>query len=217
MTKIAVILSGCGVYDGSEIYEATLTLLALDRSGAEVQCMAPNIEQMHVINHLTGDEMKQSRNVLVESARLARGNIIDLAEANPEDYDGIIIPGGFGAAKNLSSFAIHGEGMKVNDRVASFVKALHRARKPVGLICIAPTMAPKLFGYGVQCTVGNDEGTSMAINAMGGAHQSCSVDDIVVDEKRRVVSTPAYMLAEGISEAANGIDKLVEKLLSMTK
>lgn len=217
MTKVAVILSGCGVYDGSEIVETTITLLELSRAGVEVQCMAPNIEQMHVINHLTGDEMKQTRNVLVESARLARGNVVDIGEASPEDFDAVIIPGGYGAAKNLSNFATQGGAMKINDKVASFVRAIHRARKPVGLMCIASAMAPKLFGEGVQCTVGNDEGTSAAINAMGGVHLECGVTEIVVDEKKRIVTTPAYMLGEKMSDVAEGIEKLVNQVLYLTR
>ncbi|MBL4864972.1 MAG: isoprenoid biosynthesis glyoxalase ElbB [Pseudomonadales bacterium] len=227
MAKIAVILSGCGVYDGSEIYETTLTLLALDRLGAEAQCMAPNIEQVGVINHLTGNEMTQSRNVLVESARLARGDIIDLGEANPESYDGVIISGGFGAAKNLSDHAVEGVGMKINDRLISFVTAIHLARKPVGLISMATTLGPKLFGNklfdntlfekGVLCTVGDDKTIASAINEMGGIHENCPANEVVVDERLLVVSTPAYMLAERISEAAEGIEKLVDEVLYMTK
>ncbi|MBV1884375.1 MAG: isoprenoid biosynthesis glyoxalase ElbB [Pseudomonadales bacterium] len=217
MAKIALILSGCGVYDGSEIYETTLTLLALDRLGAEVQCMAPNVEQANVINHLTGNEMTHSRNVLVESARLARGEIIDLGEANPENYDGVIVPGGFGVAKNLSDYALAGARMKISEKVVNFVTAIHRAKKPVGLICIAPTLAPKLFEGGVRCTVGDDKLTATAINTMGGIHENCTADEIVVDEKRLVVSTPAYMIGERISEVAEGIEKLVDEVLYMTK
>jgi len=208
--KVAVILSGCGVYDGSEIYESTLVFLALDRAGIAYQCMAPNIEQMHVINHLTGEEMSGSRNVLVESARLARGDIIDLADANPEDYAGLIFPGGFGAAKNLSNFAGAGSSMEVNPVVTAFVQAMYEQHKIIGLICIAPTMAPLLFGEGVKCTIGNDAETAAAINAMGGEHQACPVDDFYIDEVKNVITTPAYMLAGRISEAAAGIDKLVE-------
>ncbi len=214
--KIAVILSGCGVYDGSEIYESTLVLLSLDQAGAAYQCLAPNVDQMHVINHLTGEEVPgETRNVLAEAARLARGNIQDLAAANPEDYDGLVIPGGFGAAKNLSTFAVDGTGMKINEDVARFARAMHAAGKPVGLICIAPAMAPKLFGEGTECTVGNDPDVSAAINAMGGKHVECPVDDCHVDESRKVVTTPAYMLASRISEAAAGIQKLVSEVIRL--
>lgn len=216
MTKVAVILSGCGVYDGSEIYESTITLLALDQAGVKYQCMAPNIDQMHVINHLTGEEAaNETRNVLVEAARLARGEIIDLAEANASDYDALIIPGGFGAAKNLSNFAVKGAEMSINDDVAQFVKTIHGQGKPVGLVCIAPTMVPLLFGEGTQCTIGSEADVAGAIKTMGGQHVACAVEDIVVDEAKKVVTTPAYMLAGRISEAAAGINKLVDKVLSL--
>lgn len=215
MTKVAVILSGCGVFDGSEIYESTITFLALDQAGVEYQCMAPNIEQMHVVNHLTGQEVDGKRNVLVESARIARGNIIDLAEADPSDYDALIIPGGFGAAKNLSDFAVKGAELSINEGVQNLVQAIHEAGKPVGLICIAPAMTPKLFGEGAICTIGNDQATASAIETMGGVHQDCPVDDFVVDKERKIVTTPAYMLAGRISEAAAGINKLVLEVLAL--
>ncbi|WP_415883108.1 isoprenoid biosynthesis glyoxalase ElbB [Neptuniibacter sp. QD34_54] len=215
MKKIAVILSGCGVYDGAEIYESVLTLLQIAESGASSQCMAPNIEQMHVINHLTGEEAGETRNVLVEAARLARGEIIDLATANAEDYDALIIPGGFGAAKNLSDFAVKGPECSVNPNVISFTQAMHKAGKPVGLICIAPAMTPILFGEGATCTIGNDADTASAIEAMGGKHQDCGVSEIVIDSERKVVTTPAYMLAGSITEAASGIRKLVDEVLKL--
>lgn len=218
MTKVAVVLSGCGVYDGSEIYESVLTLLALENAGASYQCMAPDIDQLHVINHRTGEVMpEQQRNVLTEAARLARGDIIDLAQANPDDYDALIIPGGFGAAKNLSDFAITGKKCQVNADLQRFTQAIHQASKPVGLICIAPAMTPLLFGEGAVCTIGNDAATASAIEAMGGQHQACSVGDIVIDQQRKVVTTPAYMLANSISEASAGIHKLVSKVLKLAQ
>ncbi|WP_206441480.1 isoprenoid biosynthesis glyoxalase ElbB [Amphritea opalescens] len=216
MKKVAVVLSGCGVYDGSEIYESVLTLLAIEQGGARYQCMAPNIEQMHVIDHRNGEVMAdQQRNVLTEAARLARGEIIDLATANPADYDALIIPGGFGAAKNLSDFAVAGAAAKVNPDLLAFTQAIHASGKPVGLICIAPAMTPLLFGEGATCTIGNDQETAAAIEAMGGQHQDCDCSDIVFDEKFNLVTTPAYMLAGSISEAASGINKLVNKVLQL--
>lgn len=214
MKKVAVILSGCGVFDGSEIYESVLTLLRIAQQGAQYQCMAPNIEQLHVINHFKGKAAEgESRNVLVEAARLARGEIIDLAEANPDDYDALIIPGGFGAAKNLSDFAIKGAEATVNADVKSFAQAINKAGKPVGLICIAPAMTPLIFGEGAVCTIGNDKDTASAIEAMGGKHQPCPVDDIVIDQQRNIITTPAFMLAGSITEAASGINKLVDEVL----
>ena len=190
--KVALLLAGSGVYDGSEIYEGTLTMLALDKAGIQWQCMAPDIEQAHVIDHRTGDEMPgEKRNVLVEAARLARGEIIDLADAKVDDYDAVIVPGGFGVAKNLSTFAFKGAEMDIHPPVKAFLQAAHKAGKPVGLICIAPTMAAKLFGEGTQCTIGNNDDVAGAIETMGGRHVKCPVDDVVVDEEKKLVTTPA--------------------------
>ena len=214
--KVAVILSGCGVYDGSEIYETVITLLRLDQCGAQVQCFAPNIEQLHVINHLTGETSNESRNVLVESARLARGQIKDLADARAEDFDALIIPGGFGAAKNLSSFATDGAASQVQPRVLAVAQAFAKAGKPIGLMCIAPTMAPAIFGAGVICTLGSSEGdAAKAVSAMGAEHRECAFDGIVEDSKHKLVSTPAYMQASSISQAANGINQLVDRVLAL--
>ena len=214
--KVAVILSGCGVYDGAEIQEAVITLLRLDQRGAQVQCFAPNIAQLHVINHLTGEEMPESRNVLVESARIARGEVKDIREANVDDFDALIVPGGFGAAKNLSNFATEGDKCSVQPDVLALAEAFAEARKPVGLICISPALAAKIYGPGVVCTIGNDADTSAAVVKMGGTHEECDVHDIVEDIQRRLVTTPAYMLAKSISEAAGGIYKLVDRVLELT-
>lgn len=214
--KVAVILSGCGVYDGAEIHESVITLLRLDQRGAQVQCFAPNIAQLHVINHLTGEEMPESRNVLVESARIARGNVKDLGEADVNDFDALIVPGGFGAAKNLSSFAIDGPGCSVHPDVLALAEAFAEAGKPVGLICISPALAAKIYGPGVVCTIGNDADTAAAIVKMGGTHEECDVHDIVEDTQRKLVTTPAYMEAKSISEAAGGIYKLVDRVLELT-
>ena len=214
--KIAVILSGCGVYDGAEIHESVITLLRLDQRGAKVQCFAPNIAQMHVINHLTGEVMPETRNVLVESARIARGEVKDLREADAKDFDALIVPGGFGAAKNLSNFAVEGAGCSLHPDVLALAEAFAEAGKPVGLICISPALAAKIYGPGVVCTIGNDAGTSAAIVKMGGTHEECDVHDIVEDTQRKLVSTPAYMLAKSISEAAGGIYKLIDRVLELT-
>ena len=214
--KVAVILSGCGVYDGAEIHESVITLLRLDQRGAQVQCFAPDIAQLHVINHVTGEEMPESRNVLVESARIARGNIKDVREASVEDFDALIVPGGFGSAKNLSNFAVEGAGCSVQPDVLALTEAFAEAGKPVGLICISPALAAKIYGPGVTCTIGNDADTAAAMNKMGATHAECAVTDIVEDKARKLVSTPAYMLAQSISEAASGINKLVDRVLELT-
>lgn len=214
--KVAVILSGSGVYDGAEIQESVITLLRLDQRGAQVQCFAPNIAQLHVINHLTGEEMPESRNVLVESARIARGNVKDIRDAAVEDFDALIVPGGFGAAKNLSNFAIEGAGCTVQPEVLALAEAFAEAGKPVGLICISPALAAKIYGPGVTCTIGNDADTAAAMNKMGATHEECAVTEIVEDKARKLVTTPAYMLAQTISEAASGINKLVDRVLELT-
>ncbi len=215
--KVAVILSGCGVYDGAEIHESVLTLLRLDQRGALVQCFAPNIAQHHVINHLTGEEMPETRNVLVESARIARGAIEDIREADVTQFDALIIPGGFGAAKNLSNFATAGADCKVQAEVLALAEAFAEAGKPVGLICISPALAAKIYGPGVTCTIGNDAETAEAITRMKGEHRDCEVNEIVEDTARKLVSTPAYMVAKSIGEAAAGINKLVDRVLELTQ
>lgn len=213
--NVAVILSGCGVYDGSEIYESVLTLLRLDQRGAHAQCFAPNIPQLQVIDHYRGEEMQESRNVLVEAARLARGNIKDVREGRVEDFDALILPGGFGAAKNLSDFAVSGAHCTVQPDVLAFAQAFAQAGKPVGLICIAPALAAKIYGPGVLCTIGNDPDTAAALTRMGAQHEICAVDEIVVDTQRKLVTTPAYMLAKSIGETASGINKLVDRVLEL--
>ncbi|HDP98489.1 MAG TPA: isoprenoid biosynthesis glyoxalase ElbB [bacterium] len=215
--KVGVVLAGSGVYDGSELHEAVITLLALDEAGAEIICMAPNIDQMHVIDHIKGEPVTgEKRNVLTESARIARGDIIDMAKINAQNLDALIIPGGFGAAKNLCTFATEGNDCLVNPEVDQVIKQMHAAQKPIGFICIAPALAAKVLGgHQPLLTIGNDKATAQAIEQMGGRHQDCSVDDIVVDETNRIVSTPAYMLGPTISQVAKGIHKCVAKVLEM--
>lgn len=216
MKNVAVVLSGCGFMDGAEIYESVVTLLALDSNEAEYQCFAPDNDQMHVINHLTGQaEESEKRNTLVEAARIARGNIKPVTEINPDDFDAIIFPGGFGAAKNLSNFATEGTNMTIDENVLKAAKAFAEANKPAGYICIAPALAASVYGAGVKCTIGNDQDTANALNTMGATHVDCEVDDIVIDEDHKLVTTPAYMLANRISEAAAGIEKLVRAVLEL--
>ena len=214
--KVAIILSGCGVYDGSEIYETVLTLLRLDQGGASYQCFAPDDNQHHVVNHITGEEMVDTRNMLVEGARLARGDIKVLSELSADHYDALILPGGFGAAKNLCNFAFKGKDVAVRLDVKEAVQQFKNSGKPVGLMCIAPVMSADIFGDGVQCTVGNDVDTSAAIKSTGASHIDCVVHDVVIDKTHKLVTTPAYMLAGSISEAATGIFRLVDTVLKMS-
>lgn len=215
--RVAVVLSGCGVYDGAEIHEATLALLCLSRAGARVQCFAPDVPHRHVVNHLTGQVAEgEQRNVLVESARLARGNIQPMTAARVADFDALIVPGGFGAAKNLSDFAVNGAQLTVQADFLAFARAMHAAGKPIGLICIAPTMAAAICGAGVKATIGNDADTAAAVNAMGAVHCECGVRDTCVDREYKLVTTPAYMLAHSIAEAYDGIGQLVDEVLALT-
>ncbi|OYT96067.1 MAG: isoprenoid biosynthesis protein ElbB [Pseudomonas sp. PGPPP3] len=213
--KVAVILSGCGVYDGAEIHESVLTLLRLDQRGAQVQCFAPDIEQHHVLNHLSGEPMNERRNVLVESARIARGAVRDVRELQASEFDALILPGGFGVAKNLSDFASQGAACNVQADVLRAAQSFVAAHKPIGLLCIAPVLAAKIFGAGVHCSIGQDADTAAAIEQMGGVHQTCEVSEICEDPARKLVTTPAYMLAQSISEAASGINKLVDRVLEL--
>jgi enhancing lycopene biosynthesis protein 2 len=214
--KVAVVLSGCGVFDGSEIHESVLTMLALSCAGVSYQCMAPNVQQAHVINHLTGQvAANESRNVLVEAARIARGEIIDIANADSHDYAAVFFPGGFGAAKNLSDFAFKGSSCQIQPDVLRFAKAMAAAKKPACYICIAPAMIPLIYGAGAQLTIGNDQSTAQTIELMGGEHMDCPVQEFVVDKERKLVTTPAYMLAKNIAEAAAGIEAAVEATLHL--
>ena len=217
MKKVGVVLSGCGVYDGAEITESVLTLLALSRGGAQAICFAPDKVQSDVINHLTGEVMADSRNVLIEAARIARGDIHSLHMAKPEALDALIVPGGFGAAKNLSNFAAQGSQCEVDDDLKALAQQMHQQGKPLGFICIAPALLPKIFDFPLRLTIGTDIDTAEVIEEMGGEHVPCPVEDIVVDEDNKIVTTPAYMLAQTIAEAAAGIDKLVARVLVLTE
>jgi enhancing lycopene biosynthesis protein 2 len=214
--KIGVVLSGCGVRDGSEIHEAVLTLLAIDRNGAEAVCMAPDMEVPEV-NHLAMQETGAKRNVLVESARIARGNIRNIRDVKASELDAVIFPGGFGAAKNLCDFAAKGAAAAVQPEVARLVRDMAQAKKPIGAICIAPALIAAILGkeYAPRLTIGNDEGTAEAINQTGSKHVKCPVTEFVVDRENKVVSTPAYMLATRISETAEGIEKAVKAMLDL--
>ncbi len=215
--KVGVVLSGCGVYDGTEIHEAVITMLALDRHGAEMVLCAPDRDQLHVVNHLTGKVADgERRNVLVESARIARGAVRDVAQVSADELDALILPGGFGAAKNLCDFAVKGPDCEVDPGVARLVREVHGQGKPVGAVCIAPALLAKVLGdEGPELTIGTDPGTAGALEKLGARHVACSVAEAVVDRERKLVTSPAYMLAGRISEAADGIEKTVAELLKM--
>lgn len=214
--KIGVVLSGCGVRDGSEIHEAVLTLLAIDRNNGEAVCMAPN-EEYPETNHLTMQETGKKRNALVEAARIARGNIKDIKEVKAADLDAIIFPGGFGAAKNLCNFAVKGADATIQPEVARLLREVAAAKKPICAICIAPVVIAATLGKELapEVTIGNEAGTAAAINQTGSSHLECPVTEFIIDKKNKIVSTPAYMLAESISEAATGIEKAVKATIDL--
>ncbi len=212
--NFAVILSGCGHQDGAEIHEATLALWAIHKNGADFQCYAPDIKQHHVLNHITGQEMNEQRNVLIESARIARGKIASLATFVPESADALVIPGGFGAAKNLSSYAFDGPKCTVNSDVARAIKAMHAAGKPIGALCIAPVILAKVLGN-VILTIGQDPATADNLAAMGARHQPAMQGEIAIDRENRIVSTPCYMLNSRIDQIADGADNLIRAMLDL--
>jgi enhancing lycopene biosynthesis protein 2 len=210
----AVILSGCGHQDGAEIHEATMTLWAIHRNGAEYQCFAPDISQHHVLNHITGQEMPEQRNVLIESARIARGNILDLAQFDAGTMDGLVIPGGFGAAKNLCTYAFDGPDCSVNSDVEKAVKAMHAAEKPIGALCIAPVILAKVLGN-VELTIGQDKSTAKNIVRMGARHTPTWQGEIAVDRDNKVVTTPCYMLESRVDQIGQGADNLIKAMLDL--
>lgn len=216
MKKIGVVLSGCGVYDGSEIHEAVLTLLAIDRHGCEAVCIAPDVD-LSVINHLSSQETGEKRSVLVESARIARGNIRNISKVTASDLDAIIFPGGFGAAKNLCNFAVKGAAADVNPEVARLLNEMAAAKKPIGAVCIAPALIAAVLGreFAPTVTIGTDPGTAAEINKTGARHLECHVTELVVDVGNKLVTSPAYMLASRISQVADGIDKCVREVVKM--
>lgn len=212
--KFAVVLSGCGVYDGAEIHEATLTMLAIMRQGGNYQCFAPDIPQYHVINHLNGEEMEESRNVLIESARIARGNIISLSKFNGNDFDALVFPGGFGAAKNLSTVAFEGANASVNPEVEHAVKEMIALKKPIGALCISPAFIAKIL-KDVNVTIGSDKGTAEAIEGMGATHIETNHGDVVFDEDKLVFTTPCYMLDATIMDIDDGANNVVKEMMKV--
>lgn len=216
MASIGVVLSGCGVMDGSEIYETVLTLRELSIRGVEYMCMAPRGVQRHVINHILGEEMDQQRDILVESSRLGRGVIEDIDDVEVRDVAGLIFPGGYGAAKNLSTFAFDNTDCQVLPEVERLVTDVYEAGKPIAAMCIAPAVIGKILeGKGVKLTMGMDEAMIKALNDLGHEAVSCDFDEICVDEDHKIVTTPAYMVAQSIAEADKGISALVGAFLNL--
>ncbi len=212
MKKFAVVLSGCGVYDGTEIQEAVLTLLAIDKAGASYQCFAPEMEQYHTINHLTGHETGEKRDVLAESARIARGDIKPLSGFSSDSFDALIFPGGFGAAKNLCDWAIKGDNCNVKPEVERAVKLMSEARKPIGAICIAPVVLAGLF-RGTKLTTGNDPASKKFIEKTGNRYAVATHGEVICDPEKKLFTTPCYMLEASISQIAEGTENIVREML----
>ena len=216
MKKIGLLLSGCGVYDGSEIHESVSALLSICNNGAAVVCIAPDMGMTHTINHFTGEESSDKRNVLEEASRIARGDILRLSEVDVEALDALIIPGGFGAAKNLCNYAFKGEECTVDKDVAALITSFADRGKPIGAICIAPVVVSKVLGSrGIEVTIGNDKATAAHIEGFGARHIECSPVDFHFDETSKIVTTPGYMTAQNIGEVAQGIEKLVRKVVEI--
>ncbi len=216
MKKFAVVLSGSGVYDGSEIHEATLSLYAIANNAGSYEIFAPDIDQHHVINHLTGEEMHEKRNVLVESARISRGKIRPLSEFDAAEFDALLFPGGFGAAKNLSDWAFNGPSGSVIPEVTNAIRAMADLGKPIGALCISPVLIAKTL-EGAELTIGSDPETAKAIETAGAKHSQTTHGEVVVDEKYNIATTPCYMLDANILQIGAGADNIVKAMLKMMK
>lgn len=213
--KLAVILSGCGVYDGAEIHEAVMTLYAIEQHGGTYDLFAPNVMQYHVVNHLTGEVMKESRNVLTESARIARGKIRALTEYRAADYDALIFPGGFGVAKNLCSYAFEGPECRVDRIVEKVIRETHSAGKPIGALCISPVLIARVLGE-VTVTIGNDPATVTDLKTLGATHEVKMHGEVSIDMKNMIVTAPCYMLDSSVSDIARDAAAVVKALIGIS-
>ncbi len=214
--KAAIVLAGCGVLDGAEIHEAVMTLYAIDKAGDTYQVFAPNVRQHHVINHITGEAMNETRNVLTEASRIARGKIKALTEYRVADFDALIFPGGFGVAKNLCTYAVDGSDCHVDRVVESAIRDTHSAGKPIGALCISPVLITRVLGD-VTVTIGNDPSTASDITAMGGRHEVKRHGEVSIDKKNRIVTAPAYMLNATITDIARDAEEVIKAIKEMVK
>lgn len=212
MKKFAIVISGCGVQDGAEIHESVMAMLAVDMAGCSYQLFAPDMDQLKVVNHLTGKQTNENRNVLVESARIARGNIKPLSEYRASDYDALLFPGGFGAALNLSTYGRDGENMTVNTDVERAIRETYKQKKVIGAMCIAPVVLAKILGKGTL-TIGTDRGTAASIESFGAKHQSTGKGEVVADINNRLFTTPCYMLNSTIKDIYEGATNLVQQMV----
>jgi enhancing lycopene biosynthesis protein 2 len=212
--KFAVILAGSGVFDGSEIHESVMTMYSIMKNGGTYEIFAPDVAQYHVVNHVTGEEMNDKRNVFIESARIARGSIRKLNEFKADDFDAIIIPGGFGAAKNLSTFAFDGANCNVNKDVEKAIRSMANANKPIGALCISPVIIAKVI-ENAKITIGQDQTTADAVQQMGATHETTDHGEVVVDTKNKIATTPCYMLDATIMNIADGANNVVKAIIEL--
>lgn len=212
--KFAVILAGSGVFDGSEIHESVMTMYSIMKNGGTYEIFAPDVAQYHVVNHVTGEEMNDKRNVFIESARIARGSIRKLNEFKADDFDAIIIPGGFGAAKNLSTFAFDGADCNVNKDVEKAIRSMANANKPIGALCISPVIIAKVI-ENAKITIGQDQTTADAVQQMGATHETTDHGEVVVDTKNKIATTPCYMLDATIMNIADGANNVVKAIIEL--
>lgn len=216
--RVAVVLSGCGYLDGAEVQEAVLSLYFLDRAGAKVRCFAPARPHMHVVDHVTTDAMpEEQRCVRRESARISRGQVEALEAFSVVDFDALVLPGGYGVAKNLSSFATQGAQGALEPSFERVLLAAIEAQLPTAAICIAPAilaMALKKAGKSATLTIGQDPQVAAAIESLGVKHQVCQAGEAVIDARAKIVSTPAYMLDSCPKDVGAGIESAISKVLS---
>lgn len=212
MKKFAVILCGCGSMDGSEIHESVMTMLAIDKAGCNYTLFAPDENQYHVINHITQQPMAESRNMRVEAARIGRGNVLDINDFKAEDFDAVVFPGGFGAAKSLFTYAWQGANATVRDDVRRVVEAMFKAHKPIGALCISPVMLAKVLGN-VIVTVGSDAQTIKDVECFGAQHKVTRQGEVVSDKENLIFTTPCYMLPATIKDIAECADNLVRAMV----
>jgi len=217
--RVGVVLSGCGYLDGSEIHESVLAALYLEQEGAEVVFAAPDMPQAQVVDHGSGEPVPgETRNVLTEAARIARGDIVAVERLSADSLDALVLPGGFGAALNLCDFAGKGPQCSVHPGVEALLRAMHAAGKPIGAICIAPALIARVLGSEKPAlTIGDDRTTAAALAACGARHEDCEVGEVVHDSRLRLVSTPAYMLGPRISDVATGIAKLCRQVVALAR
>lgn len=221
MKKFLVVLAGCGAKDGAEIQEAVLTLLAIDKEGAQYQCAAPNIPQKHVLNFIDDSEINQERNVMIEAARIARGDVLDLSKVSMDDYAGLILPGGFGVAKNLCSFAFEGAKASVEAETKRIIQEAYKQKKPIGAVCISPALVALSLvelNPDITLTLGTEEAANKNLQDIGVKFKSCPTTNFIVDEKNKIASSPAYMHGGSrISELEQGISKCVKAVIEMAR